>query len=215
MFDTETGVSTLLLKEIPYRHVAYIRVQSAQPEGLAEHIAECVSFCRLCGAETVYASGNADLTPWPVHCRVVPMAMYYVDDGDPGANLFPVTAETAARWREIYNERMAGVDNAATLTAYDEKELLSTGGAYFVHEAGKLLGIGWIVGSEVRCVASVVAGAGERVMRTLLTLSETDRVTLEVASTNTRAIRLYERLGFLPTGEGRSFHTVFKGGNRL
>ena len=31
MFDTDTGVSSLLLKELPYKQVAYIRVQSGQP----------------------------------------------------------------------------------------------------------------------------------------------------------------------------------------
>ena len=48
IFDTDTGVSTLLLKEIPYRQTAYVKVQSVQPGGLREHLEECVSFCRMC-----------------------------------------------------------------------------------------------------------------------------------------------------------------------
>ena len=54
MFDTETGVSTLVLKEIPYKQVAYVKVQSVQPDGLKAHLQECVSFCRMCGAERIY-----------------------------------------------------------------------------------------------------------------------------------------------------------------
>lgn len=208
MFDTETGVSTLVLKEIPYKQIAYVKVQSVQPGGLREHLAECVSFCRMCGAERVYASGHEELTGWPLHCAVLPMALSWMDDGDPGASLFPVTEATAARWREIYNEKMAPIDNSATMTARDEMEICS-GGAYFVHEDGVLLGIGWMKGSELLCLAAVRPGGGERVLRTLLTAADSDRITLEVASTNLRAIRLYERLGFFQYGEARSWYTIY------
>ena len=208
LFDTETGVSTLVLKEIPYKQIAYVRVQSVQPGGLREHLADCVSFCRMCGAERVYAAGHEELAQWPQYCQVLPMALSWIDDGDPGANLFPVTEETVKQWRDIYNEKMAPVDNSATMTARDEKEILS-GGAYFVHERGALLGIGWMKGSELLCIASVKPGSGERVLRTLLTVADSDRITLEVASTNSRAIRLYEKLGFFQWGEARSWYTIY------
>lgn len=210
VFDTETGVSSLMLKEIPYKQIAYVRVHSVQPGGLEEHIAECVSFCRMCGAERVFASGHEGLKRWAHHCDVLPMSVV-LSDFLPEASLFPVTAETVGRWRCIYNERMAPVDNAATMTAFDEKDICA-GGAYFVHDDGELLGIGWLKGSEVLCVASVKRGAGERVLRTLLTAADSDRARLEVASTNTRAIRLYEKLGFLRCGEPRSWYTIFEGG---
>ena len=208
MFDTETGVSTLILKEIPYKQVAYVRVQSAQPDGLEEHLRECISFCRMCGAEHVYASGCEGLEKWPLYCGVIPMALLLTEDADSGANLFPVTEQTVGRWRDIYNEKMTAVDNTATLTARDEKEILS-GGAYFVHDSGELLGIGWMKGSELSCIAAVKPGAGERVLKTLLSLADSDRVTLEVASTNVRARRLYEKMGFLQTGEARNWYTIY------
>ena len=44
-------------------------------------------------------------------------------------------------------------------------------------------------------------GAGERVMHTMMSLAEGEPIRLEVASTNRRAIRLYERLGFVTVGE--------------
>ncbi len=207
VFDTDTGVSTLVLKEIPYKQIAYVTVRSVQPGGLREHLSECVRFCRMCGAERVYASGHGELAQWPKHCDVLPMAMSWTDDGDPGANLFPVTEQTVKRWRELYNERMAPVDNSAVMTARDEKEILA-GGAYFVHENGELLGIGWMKGSELLCIASVKPGSGARVLKTLLTVADSDRVTLEVASTNGRALRLYERLGFFQCGEARSWYTI-------
>ena len=212
VFDTETGVSTLVLKEIPYKQIAYVKVQSVQPGGLKEHLRECVSFCRMCGAERVFATGHPELEQWPLHSSIIPMACGLSTVEEPPANLFPVTEQTAARWRTIYNERMAAVDNAATLTALDEKKILASGGAYFVHDSGALLGIGWIEGSEVLCIAAVERGAGERVLRTLMTAADSDRVTLQVASTNARAIRLYEKLGFIPCGEGIGWHTVWERG---
>ena len=96
---------------------------------------------------------------------------------------------------------MAQVDNSATQEAKDEKEILESGEAYFVHHAGELLGIGWIREEELLAVASVQPGAGERVMHTLMSLLPGETMTLEVVSTNRRAIRLYEKLGFVKTKE--------------
>lgn len=208
MFDTDTGVSTLLLKEVPYKQIAYVKVQSVQPGGLREHLKECVSFCRMCGAERVLAQGHSELTDYPVYCSVLDMRLA-VSEREPPAMVFPVTEQTVRRWRDIYNEKMASVDNAATLTAFDEKEILSSGGAYFVHESGDLLGIGWVEGNEILCIASVKPGAGERVLGTLLTLLESDRGELKVASTNSRAIRLYERMGFVTVGEISKWYQIF------
>ena len=200
LFDTDTGVSSLVLKEIPYRQTAYIRIQSVQPGGLEAHLKECAGFCRMCGAERIYATGHEELEKYPLYCAVRTMSRR-TPDWEPTDHLFPVTEPTVARWREIYNDRMSAVDNAATLTARDEQEILNSRGAYFVHRSGKLLGIGWLRDEELLAVASVVPGAGERVMKTLLTAASEDRVTLDVASTNTRAIALYERLGFVTVGE--------------
>ena len=208
MFDTDTGVSTLLLKEIPYRQIAYVKVQSVQPGGLREHLQACVSFCRMCGAARVLAQGHPELEQWPLHSSVLTMRLQ-IPDVEPPAMVFPVTEETVGRWREIYNEKMAPVDNAATMTARDEKEILGSGGACFVHDSGKLLGIGWVRGDEILCLAAVEPGAGERVLGTLLTLLEGDRAVLDVASTNSRAIRLYERMGFLTAGERTRWYQIF------
>lgn len=208
MFDTETGVSTLVLREIPYRRCAYVRVHSVQPGGLQEHLRECISFCRMCGAELVYATGCDGLETYPVYCSVLTMSAE-LEDREHAATLVPVTEETVSHWRRLCNEKMASVDNAATLEARQEKEILSSGGAYFIHDAGKLLGIGWLRGSKVLAVAAVEKGSGERVLRTLLTAADADRATLDVASTNLRAIRLYERMGFLTVGEKSRWHQIF------
>lgn len=208
VFTTEYGVASLILKEVPYRQEAYIRIQDVQPGKLKELLAECVDFCTAVGAESVYAVGHAELPAYPLYTSVYEMRGDAWVDRTLLESLFPVTEETVSRWRGIYNDRMKDVDNAATLEARDEKRIVQSGGAYFVHSAGELLGIGWIAENTLEAVASVKPGAGERIMHTLMSLLEGDPMTLQVASTNRRAITLYERLGFSKTAELSRWYRV-------
>ena len=201
IFTTDYGVSSLVLKEIPYKKVAYIRIRDIQPDFFREHLAECVGFCRMAGAEKVYAAGDDRLSDYPLYTAVLEMRGDAWVDLAMLRSLFPVTEQTVSRWRQIYNERMAGVDNSCTLEIRDEKSILGSGGAYFIHRDGELLGIGWLEDTELRAVASVKPGAGEQVMHSLMSLVEGAPMTLEVASTNDRAIRPYERLGLIRTKE--------------
>ena len=201
IFTTEYGVVSLILKEIPYKNTAYIRIREVREGFFGEDLAECVAFCRMCGAEHIYAAGHEKLEGRPLYTAVVQMRTVARTEEDKVKCLFPVTEKTVGEWRSIYNERMAGVDNAATLESRDEEKILASGGAYFVHDAGKLLGIGWWEADRLAAVAAVEKGAGGAVMHTLLSVREGLPVTLEVASTNERAIRLYERLGFVKTAE--------------
>lgn len=207
-FTTDYGVSSLVLKEIPYRSQAYIRILDVQEDSFDEHLAECVSFCRMCGAEIVFAEGHEKLMKYPVYTAVNRMQGTIQPEPDQVASLFPVTEETVATWRRIYNESMRGVDNASTLESRDEKEILSSGGAYFVHDNGQLLGIFWLEGNKLLAVAAAERGAGERIMHTMLTLLDGESLTLEVAATNQKAIRLYEKLGLVATAQLKCWYRV-------
>ena len=207
MFTTEYGVASLILKEVPYRQVAFIQVLDVQEGGFAGHLQECVSFCRMVGAERIYAKGYDALEEYPLHSIVYQMSMPHIPR-EPEACLWPVTEETVAKWREIYNKGMRPFDNHATMTAHDEKKIIQSGGAYFVHRGGQLLGIGWMEGNELLALVSCVPGMGETVARTLFTTVEDDQITLTVVNTNERAIRLYERMGFLKTGEVSRWYRV-------
>ena len=210
VFPTEYGVAGLVLKEIPYRETAYITIHDALPECLDPLLKECVSFCRMAGAEKVYVKGNADLSRYPLYCQVLQMSGTAWVDREKLEHLFPVTEATVSQWRTIYNEKMRCVDNAATLETRDEKKILESGGAYFVHHDGKLLGIGWLEDTKLLAIAATEPGAGERVMHTLMSLVEGAQMTIEVASTNSRAIHLYEKLGYLVTGEVSSWYAFVK-----
>lgn len=206
MFTTEFGVASLILKEVPYRGEAYIIIQDTQqPEELLQ---ECISFCRICGAEKIYARDHEILEQYPLHCIVYEMRGTARVDESKVENLWPVTEETIGQWRDFMNERMRGVDNAGTLEKKGEQEILNSGGAYFVHHGGELLGAGWLAGNELMLVAAAKPGAGERVMHTLFSLIPGEEVKLDVVSTNERAIRLYEKLGFVRTAEHRRWYRV-------
>lgn len=207
VFTTEYGVASLVLREIPYRQEAYICIQSScQPKELLE---ECIGFCRACGAEKIYARNHEFLEKYPLHTAILKMRGIARIDENKVEHLWPVTEETVSQWRQFMNERLKNVDNAATLDGTSEKEILERGGACFVHKNGELLGGGWLANRELLLIAAAVPGAGERVMHTLMSLQPDEAIELEVASTNTRAIRLYEKLGFVKASELRQWYKVF------
>ena len=123
-------------------------------------------------------------------------------------NLWPVTEETIGSWRQFLNEQMRSIDNAGTLEKKGEKEILEQGGAYFVHRAGQMLGAGWLADDELHIIAVAEKGTGDRVFHTLLSASCPERLTLQVASTNTRAIRFYEKMGMIKTAQLRQWYRV-------
>lgn len=208
IFTTEYGVSSLYLKEIPYKNEAYIRIRDVSGDFFGEHLRECVSFCRMAGAEHIFAADDARLAQYPLHASVYEMRGTAWVDADKLASLFPVTDATVTRWRQIHNEAMQAVDHSGTLEAREEKRISESCGAYFIHDNGELLGIGWVEGGKLLAVAAVKKGAGERVMHTLMSLMEGEPMLLEVASTNRRAIRLYEKLGFVKTAEITKWYRV-------
>lgn len=208
IFDTEYGVSSLFLKEIPYKNEAYIRIREVQEAYFEAHLKECVDFCRMCGAERVFAADHKMLETYPHYASIIKMQGTAWVDMKKLKNLFPVTEATVGQWRQIHNERLRGVDCSATLTSREEKDILTSGGAYFIHDKGELLGIGWVQNLELKTVAAVKPGAGECVMHTLMSLIEGADMILEVASTNRRAIGLYERLGLIQSKEITRWHRV-------
>ena len=208
MFTTEYGVASLFLKEIPYRGRAHIKIQSSlDPEKLLE---ECIGFCRACGAEWIDAAGHEYLEKYPLITALWAMQCPKEAFPETDACLFPMTTETMQQWLDIYNERMENIPNAAFMDSKDGKELLQKGSAYFIHKDGELLGIGVASGDFIDTVIAVKQGAGETVVRALVSVLTEDTVKLWVASANERAIRLYERMGFVKVKELSRWYLVFE-----
>lgn len=206
VFTSEYGVASLVLESIPGRGEAFITLQSSlEPEKL---LAECLDFCKMCGAERIYATGDPCIEKYPLHTVIYTMRSEKEAIGQTVAALFPVQDTTAEKWRSIYNERMAGVDNAAWITFTGMKKLCRENHAYFIHRDGELLGIGMVSDGKIETLAAVKSGAGEEVVKALCSGIFADTVQLEVASTNQKAIWLYERLGFVKTAEKSRWYRV-------
>lgn len=206
LFETPFGIASLILKEIPYRCEAFVRVQSALPGKVKDLVQECAAFCCMAGAVKVYATGSDELSLYPLHCNVLNMSCTAHFDAE--GKLIPVTEQNVRQWRELYNDKMLTVDNSAYLTGQMEDEIVDSGGAYFVQDEEQLIGLGWVEEGKLIGIVSLQKGRGAQTVRTLLSAQPSEQVCLEVVSTNHRAIRLYERLGFSVTGIRSSWYTV-------
>ncbi len=206
MFTTEHGVASLVLKEIPARKAAYVKLLSAAEP--SELLQECVDFCRACGAESIYASGDFCPAGYPCTAVLIQMqrSVHGLEQAD--GSVLPVTDETIGRWREIYNDRMSCVPNASYMTAVDEKKYLAEGDCYFVHRDGCLLGIGKAGGDTIHALASVQPGAGRAVVLALASVLSGETVKLTVARENTRAVAMYEKLGFVAVQEVSRWYKI-------
>lgn len=207
VFTTENGVGSLILKEIPYSGSAYVTIHDSSFP--ADFLKECLEFCRVAGAKQVYATGSSILESYPFYTSVLQMSASWDAVPQTDALLFPVTDQTLSRWRELYNMRMKGVDNAAYMSERDGAAMLKRGDGYFVHRDGELLGIGMASDDHISCIASVKPGSGREVVSALMNALMCDRVLLDVASTNFRAIKLYESMGFVKTAELSKWYKIY------
>ena len=207
MFTTEHGAASLTLREIPYRAIAYVKIQATHDPELL--IQECVDFCRVVGADSIYASGHPALEKYPFYTGILKMRCAKDAIRDTDAALWPVQPETLERWLEIYNSKAIKIPNAAWMTAQDGKQMLDLGEGYFVHRGGELLGIGRVSADALRWVASCRPGAGEDVVCALCHAIMGDTVTLEVSTENRKAIGLYEKIGFVACQELARWYKIY------
>lgn len=206
VFTTEFGVASLLLKEIPYTGRAYVRLQSSLSP--VELVRECADFCRAAGADAVYAAG-ADLSEaFPLHTKVVRMAVCKDMLPLTEAVAYPVLPQEADDWRKLYNRAMADVDNASYMDDMDVKQMLQRQDGYFVYLQGKRIGIGRASGDCILAVVSLIPGSGRDTVLALAEKLNSPQLSLEVASTNRRAIHLYENLGFTAKEERSCWYRI-------
>lgn len=203
VFTTENGVASLVFSQIPYSKKAYIRIQDTVMG--EEFLNECISFCLSAGAESVYATGHPVCENYPEYTAVFEMRAERSSIMDSDAAVFPVTEQTSEQWREIYNKKVCCVPAGSWMTLQQAKKMTD---GYFVHRNGQLLGIGKASDDKIHWVASCESGAGKDVVCALCHTLTGDTVTLEVASANKKAIRLYEKLGFIPTKEILKWYQV-------
>ena len=207
VFTTQNGVASLILKKIPYTKEAFVHVRDSLT--CAELLKECIDLCRMAGAEIVYATGHNSLTAYPLACvvhryRVARLALPKTD-----AIALPATMEQKDWWRKVYNQKMEMVHAAAPLALTDTEQLIHDGQAFCVCKDCLILGIGVACDGMIQAVASLQPGAGRDVVLALAATLATPDVTLHVAGTNSKALRLYNDLGFLECGALEHWYKIF------
>lgn len=194
IFTSQFGVASLTLSQIPYTGDSYIRIQSTADGGAL--LKECVDFCRAAGAKNVYATGHDVVAQYPYHTQIWRMRCQRRKIPNTDAALIPVEADALEQWRCIYNDKMRHVPNASVLTLGDAKALPEVKTAYFIMREDQLLGIGMVGNGEIKAIASVVPGSGKNLVAALNSALSGETVSVEVASENYAAVRLYEAMGF-------------------
>ena len=207
VFTTEHGVGSLIFKEIPYQGAAFVKIHDVSDLNL--FIRECVEFSRMAGADCVYATGSDRLESYPFHTSIYRMRISRDNLADTDACLMPVNEAHLEEFRHIYNVRMKNVHNHSYMTQRDAHELLQKKEGYFVHRGGELIGIGIASGETIRTVIACQPGKGADVLLALNHALTGETAELEVASENTRALRLYERLGFVKVHEISKWYKIF------
>ena len=206
VFTTQFGVASIVLSQIPYTGCAYVTIRdSVQPLALLK---ECADFCYAVGAASVFATGHTCLEIYPLHTKIILMRSSRERLDKTDAVLIPVQNEMLEQFREIYNGAMKNVANAAYMTITDSEKILSESNGYFVYRDRELLGIGIAGGERIDAIVSVVPGSGQDVLRALNCALSGSWIEVEVASTNLRAIRLYEKMGFVQCEELSKWYKI-------
>ena len=195
VFTSPGGVASLVLEEIPYKKEAYISIHEASDFEVL--VADCISFCKAIGAERIYASGDMPQNRYPIHTEVWMLSANCHKLPMTNASLVPVTENTLADWIEIYNAKMANVHNAATMNKEKIKKLLESKDAYFVYNDGLLIGICKGKNDKIEVIASAIKGGGMDVVLAMCNTLSVPMVYIDVASSNKKALDLYNKLGFL------------------
>ena len=194
MFTTENGIATLVLKKIPYTKEAFVRVLDSQ--SCSEFLKECVEVCRMAGAENIYVTGHQSLNTLPIFCEEMRYMANKHSFPHTDAVALYATMEQLPWWRQIYNQKMSGVHAAAPLSESEVERLIRDGKAFCVYKECAIVGIGVACDGQIHALASLAQGAGPDVVLSLSkTFPEYD-VSVCVASTNNKALRVYRRLGF-------------------
>lgn len=200
VFTGAHGVATLVLRQIPWSGCGYVLVRSVWDDAAA-FLEECRGFCRACGAEQVYASWEDKELPAPHGYDMI--CMEREKEGLPPATLVcePLTQALGEEYTTVYNTCFRDVPNAVAFTKEDLARVLREETAIIVRRDGVVAGLAEVStkGLEAIAVLPQYKGLGYELALTALQMVPSKTIALKATSTNHRAIRLYERLGFKPT----------------
>ena len=202
VFTTGGGTAALILREIPHRSIAYVRL--ATVVDLDALLEDCAGFCRSCGAEQVFVSRGADPLPLPFAHDI--LLLHRDLSGLPSprrpVDLLPIAPNNDAIYQRIINVCFRDVSNAATYEPSDIRRIYRERQKAFLALGpdGVPFGIGELHGSELAAVGILPEyrrqGLGRELVLALAGLCQGPTVELTAASDNDPALALYGGLGF-------------------
>lgn len=206
-FATEEGTASLLLEQIPWTGRAYVCLQTFTGDGPEALCGVCADFCRAAGAREVYASG-ADLAGYPLDTELWELELEKHALPPAEAETVSVGPDNQEVFRQVYRERMEAVPAAAICSDRLMARLVRCG-AWLVYDGACLLGIGAADGNVLLCLAATVPGAGKQVISAVAQHMPGPVISLQAASANERAMRLYRRLGFRKTKKAGCWYRIY------
>lgn len=208
VFTAASGVATLILKEISWSGSAYVLIRSVWDGRVEELLEECRRFCTAVGAKAVYASWDAPL-PAAHAYDMIRMERQKAGLPEPGkaVQLEAVRKQNGSAYLEIYHQCFRMVPAAASYGKEDLRRLEEEETGWLAVVDGVYAAVAEISASGLEGVGvrPEFAGLGYDLLLTVLPMIPAVRLQLKVADTNTRAIRLYQRLGFRETTVERSW----------
>ena len=184
IFTATNGMASLILREIPYRREAYVHVRAVFTR-LEFLLRECAAFCRMAGAERVFASGVEDFSHYPLHARL--MEREIAKEALPSVEAKAIPTEDE-RWLACYREAFRNVPVARTLEHMEH--------CYWIMEQDVPIGFGQIHEGTLHSVGALQKGAGARCVCALAATDSAPSIRLLCAMENQPAMRLYDHLGF-------------------
>ena len=206
VFTSQGGTATLILREIPVSGRAYVLLRTVLPHMEQALTSECASFCRMCGAEQVFAAwedGSLDFLPHAYDIMLLHVEKSALPAGKP-VRLAPMTPDNDSIYQRIYNRCFFRVSHALSYDRGQIQRIYREGQRAFLalDAQDKPCGIGELHENELAAVAVLpkYRGMGTDLTLALLALCPGTDLTVTVASDNDAALHVYEKLGFRVKG---------------
>ena len=200
MFTGQHGMATLVFRELSYSGCAYVLVRAVWNGETAAFLEECRSFCRAVGAEKIYASWEENALPANHAYDVLGLCREKSGLSLPRreVELEELRPANGADYLQIYNTCFRPVSGAASYDKQDLQRLYGQDCAFLAKIDGEYAAVAEISkeGLESIAVMPQYSGLGYDLSLTVLPMVPSLTLRLKVASTNRRALELYQRLGF-------------------
>lgn len=199
VFTASNGIATLILREIPHSGRAYVLLRAVWTNP-ADLLDECCGFCRACGAEEIYAAWDAEELPAQHAYDLLEMTCPKADLPQPtqSVRLVELCPDNGKQYLDIYNRCFQSVPGAQTYGNQDLQRLYGEDLAYLAEVDGQFAGIAEISKDALEGIGVLPEfhGLGYHLALEVFARIPSAILHLKVASTNERALSLYDRLGF-------------------